>query len=148
MTKKDLISEDPSVIAAGFKARGMTKQEITDLLRYYPQKDSLKEHIGIFHEKLCETEEAVAVRRDTKRVALGIFSALASLSCLSFAKAAHTCTSPKTMYTCIGLSILFGLYSYSRFNRIGEPLKGEEKRVQKAELKALKKLLKNKEKGR
>ena len=35
MTRTDLISEDPSVIAAGFKARGMTNQEIEKLLKIH-----------------------------------------------------------------------------------------------------------------
>lgn len=142
------LQKDPSVIAAGYKAHGMTQREIEELLKYYPKENTLKESTQIFNEKLCETEEAVALRRDTKRVGLGIFSALASLSLFSIAKAAHTCDSPKTMYTAAGLCILFGLYSYSRFVRIGEPLKNEEKRIQKAELKALEKLAKNKERDR
>ena len=137
--------KDASVIAAGFKAKGMTKQEITELLKHYPSKNSPKEDAQIFNEKLCETEENVAFRRDTKRATIGVLSALTSLSLLSISKAAHTCVSPKTMYTCIGLSILFGLYSYSRFNRIGEPLRNEEKRIQKAELKAAQKLANSKE---
>ena len=104
-----------TVIEANYRARGMTKRDI---------------------------ETDVAFRRDTKRVWMGLLSAITSLTSLCIAKAAHTGHSPKTMYTCMGLFILAGLYSYSRFSRIGETLKNEDKRVRKAELKAFKKLQK------
>jgi hypothetical protein len=148
MTRTDLISEDPSVIAAGFKARGMTNQEIEKLLKIYPKENATKEQRENFEETLSGVEDSLALRRDTKRISLGFLSGLISLSSISVASAAHTCSSPKTMYTCIGLTILSGLYAYSRFTRIGLPLKNEYKRVHKAELKALKKLIKEKTQAR
>ena len=131
-----------TIIAANYKARGMTKQEIERLLEIYPQNNATKEQKENFAITLSNIENEVAFRRDTKRVCMGLLSAIVSLTSISIANAAHTCNSPKTMYTCMGLFILAGLYSYSRFSRLGEPLKNEDKRVRKAELKAFKKLQK------
>ena len=148
MRRADLISEDPSVIAAGYKARGMTKEEIQQLLKIHPKENATKEQKENYLEMLSETTDKVLFRHDTRRAGCGIISGAIALSLLSIAKAAHTFSSPKTMYTCIGLSILAGLYSYSRFSRIGFPIKNEEKRIQKAKLKAFNKLQKENVKNR
>ena len=131
-----------TVIEANYRARGMTKREIERLVEIYPRENATKEEKENYKTTLSNIENDVAFRRDTKRVCMGLLSAITSLTSLCIAKAAHTCNSPKTMYTCMGLFILAGLYSYSRFSRIGETLKNEDKRVRKAELKAFKKLQK------
>ncbi len=141
---KTISDKSLAIIKATYKAKGMTKQEIDQLMNSYPKEESTKEYKELYKKKLSEIEDAVALRHDIRRVTSSALSALVSLSSLSIAKAAHTCTSPKTMCTCFGLFILAGLYSYSRFSRIGHPSKNEDKRIQKAVTKALNKLQKEK----
>jgi uncharacterized membrane protein len=132
----NLSSQDKFITKNTYKSLGFTESEIKKLQDTYPQKNSSREQKQNYQELLSHTLKTSAHRRDNKRVAYSFLSGMSALSLLSIAKAAHTCSEPKILYTCIGLSIFTGLYSIYCFKNIEETSKELDQKFKKAEQKA------------
>ena len=136
---KKLSEKELFVKTAGYKAMGFTGPERKRLLDLYPSKEATKEQRDKYAETFSNTLARASDRHDSKQVAQGLLSGFLALSFFSVAKAAHTCHSPKTMWTCLGISILGALYCYSGFKKVGISAEEMERKQQKAEKKAIKK---------
>ena len=135
---KKLSEKELFVKTAGYKAMGFTGPERKRLLDLYPSKEATKEQRDKYAETLSNTLARASDRHDSKQVTQGLLSGFLALSFFSVAKAAHTCHSPKTMWTCLGISILGALYCYSGFKKVGISAEEMERKQQKAEKKAAK----------
>ena len=132
----NISSKDKFITEHTYKTMGFTKPEIEKLQNAYPSKNPSREEECDYQEILSNTLKDSASRSDNKHVAYGFLSGMGALSLLAIAKAAHTCSEPKILYSCIGLSIVSALYCAFCFKNIEEPFEDLEQKLKKAEQKA------------
>ena len=142
--KKNGFEQDKSVVVAGYKAMGMTKKEIENLMRIYPSENSspdvLKQQKQKYGEVLERTMIDVVSRHDTKSVMYSVAYAVSALSFLSCVKSAHTCGSPKMMLGFLTLSSACALFSYLQYKKMGIWPGNGAKKIIKSRQKAIEKL--------